>query len=63
MIPAALGLQEAARYIGVSAGWLKTAPLPRVDLRRPGAPRAVWRWRVVDLDKYLADHVVPPGHG
>ena len=57
----ALDRHEAAKYLSVSPGWLVAAPVPRVDLRLPGATRPVWRWRVIDLDAYLAGRVVQPG--
>lgn len=59
--PGALDRHGAAEYLGVSPGWLVQAPVPRVDLRLPGAGRPVWRWRVADLDAYLAGRVVQPG--
>jgi hypothetical protein len=42
-------------------GWLDTAPVPRCDIRKPGALRPVWVWRVSDLDAFLASRVVQPG--
>lgn len=59
---AALDRQAAAEYLGVSVSWLVAAPVPRADLRLPGATRPVWRWRRADLDAYLASRVVAPGH-
>ena len=61
-LAAALDRHTAAEYLGVSVSWLVAAPVPRVDLRLPGATRPVWRWRCSDLDAYLASRVVPPGH-
>jgi hypothetical protein len=43
-------------------GWLdEPSPLPRCDIRKPGALRPVWVWRKVDLDAFLASRLVPPG--
>jgi hypothetical protein len=41
--------------------WLDDAPVPRCDIRKPGAQRPVWVWRIVDLDAFLASRVVPVG--
>jgi len=40
LTPAVLTRGQAAAYIGMSASWLKTAPMPRVDMGRPGGRRA-----------------------
>lgn len=37
------------------------APIPRVDIRKPGRTKPMWRWRVADLDAFLAARVVQPG--
>ena len=33
----------------------------RVDMRKPGAGRPVWRWRKYDLDEFLETRLVRPG--
>jgi len=38
LTPAVLTRGQAAAYIGMSASWLKTAPMPRVDMGRRRAP-------------------------
>jgi hypothetical protein len=68
--PGALGLiasherlwttREAASYLGVSPRWLEQAPIPKVNLARPGAKRAMPRYRKRDLDAYAAERVVSP---
>ena len=60
---AAFTQPEASAYLGLEPGsrWLDDAPVPRVDMRKPGASRPVWRWRKVDLDEFLASRVVRPG--
>lgn len=61
---AALAMPEASVYLGLERGsrWLDTAPIPWVDMRKPGAARPLKRWRRVDLDAFLASRVVRPGH-
>ena len=49
--PAGLNVQEAARYVGVSATTLARSDCPRVRIGR----RVVYR--VVDLDAYLANRL------
>lgn len=60
--PAALRQKEAADYIGVSLSHFKKLRnvLPPVDLAAPGAVSPVHRWRVVDLDKFLAGRLGVP---
>ena len=63
MTQGALTAQQAAAYIGMKdAEWMYSAPIPKCDIRSPGASRPVWRWRVVDLDQFLAERLVKPGH-
>jgi len=62
LTPAVLTRGQAAAYIGMSASWLKTAPMPRVDMRRPGGHRPVWRYLRADLDAWLAARRVPAGY-
>lgn len=64
MTQAALTKREAALYLGLTAGsrWLdRGAAIARVDLRRPGAKRPVWRWLRADLDAFLEARRVEPG--
>lgn len=44
--------------------WLteEDCPIPRVDMRKPGAQKASWRWRVCDLEAFLEERLVHPGH-
>ena len=59
----ALGIEQAAAYLDVSVRWLKdpACPIPKADLRKPGALRPVWRWRRADLDAFLEGRLVQPG--
>jgi hypothetical protein len=43
--------------------WLTEAdcPIPRVDIRKAGAKIPSWRWRVIDLERFLRDRLVDPG--
>lgn len=60
---AAFDAEAAARYLGLRDGeWLKNAPIPWVDMRKPGAARALPRWRRTDLDAFLASRLVQAGH-
>lgn len=65
MVGAALGIRAANAYLDLApdSEWLTEprCPVPRVDMRVPGAPRAVWRWRRVDLDAFLESRLVRPG--
>lgn len=58
-------MREANAQLGLGAAseWLldPSCPVPRCDIRRPGASRPVWRWRRVDLDAFLASRLVRPG--
>jgi hypothetical protein len=57
--PAALRQKEAADYIGVSLSHFKKLRnvLPPVDLAEPHAKAPILRWRVVDLDNFLASRL------
>lgn len=60
--PAALDAEAAARYLGFDdKRWLDDAPIARVDVRKPGARRPLWRWRRRDLDRFLHARLVAPG--
>ena len=65
MTPGALRLREASQYIGLGerSDWLLEAdcPVPRCDIRRPGAGKPVWVWRKLDLDAFLESRLVRPG--
>lgn len=53
-----LTTDEAAEYLGVSVRWLQGRPdIPRVNLGRPGAKRAMVRYRRTDLDSYMASRL------
>lgn len=59
----ALTPAAAAAYCGVSLRHFERhlAPaLPCVDLRAPGATKAMPRYRIADLDAFLASRTVPP---
>jgi hypothetical protein len=59
----ALTQREASVYLGLEPGsrWLDDAPLPRVDMRKPGASKPVWRWLQDDLDAFLELRRFEPG--
>lgn len=61
--PGALDQRAASIYLGLEPGsrWLDDAPVPRCDLRKPGASRPVWRWRRESLDAFLKAREVAPG--
>ena len=66
--PASLSEREAARYIGMSAAWLKKSRTKRClgttdapPFVRCGARRIVYRR--VDLDEWQRDRVATVGHG
>jgi hypothetical protein len=59
--PALLNQRDAEEYLGMGQRWLDDAPLPWVDLRKPGASKPVKRWRVVDLDAAIEERLVQPG--
>lgn len=65
MTPLALNLRDASVAIGLEpeSRWLTEAgcPIPRVDIRKPGSSKPAWRWRVVDLERFLRDRLVEPG--
>jgi hypothetical protein len=43
-------------------GWLDDpSPLPRSDIRKPGAQRPVWVWAVEDLEAFIRSRRVEPG--
>jgi hypothetical protein len=62
-----LNLEQASVAIGFEPGsrWLleEGCPVPRCDIRRPGATKPVWRWLWRDLEAFLAQRRVLPGQG
>jgi hypothetical protein len=61
----AFRLREASAYLGLAphSQWLiqPDCPVPRCDLRRPGAKLPVWVWRKAALDAFLEGREVQPG--
>lgn len=57
-----LTFTQAAAYLSVSLRFMADLPLPRVDVRRPGTKRAVWRYNRTDLDTWIAARTTKPGH-
>ena len=59
----AIGAANAYLDLAPESEWLTEVgcPVPRADMRRPGAARPLWRWRVVDLDAFLETRLVRPG--
>lgn len=61
--PLALNQREASIALGLSpeSRWLDHAPIPWVDIRKPGGKQPCRRWRVKDLERFLLERVVAPG--
>jgi hypothetical protein len=62
LTPAALRQKDAASYLGVSLSHfkkLRNAVFP-VDVAEPGAESPVLRWRISDLDAFLAKRTLDP---
>jgi hypothetical protein len=61
----AFRLHAASCYLGLepASDWLlePACPVPRCDIRKPGASRPVWVWRRAALDAFLASREVAPG--
>jgi hypothetical protein len=59
----ALNQREASVALGLEPGsrWLDDAPIPWVDMRKPGAKLPCKRWRVSDLERFLVERTVKPG--
>ena len=53
--------RETALILGVDPRWLDDAPIPRVDIRKAGASRPVWRWRRSVLEGFIEDRTMLPG--
>lgn len=62
----ALGRRAASEAIGLSpdSDWLlrPDCPVPRCDVRKPGAKRAVYVWLWDDLRAFVESRRVLPGH-
>lgn len=61
----AFRLREASQYIGLGpkSNWLldPACPVPKCDLRKPGALRPTWVWLKRDLDAFIESRRVAPG--
>jgi hypothetical protein len=54
---------QAAALLGYDdPEWVRSAPIPWVDLRKPGSNRASPRWLHTDLVAWLETRRVQPGH-
>ena len=53
---------NVALSLAPESQWLDHAPIPWVDMRKPGASRPVKRWRVVELEKFISARRVEPGY-
>jgi histone H3/H4 len=51
--------EETARAIGVHAGELPSLPIERIDNRKPGARKPVYRYRRTSVQAYLASRTEP----
>lgn len=60
---AALSLRQASLYLGLkeTSRWLDNAPVARVDMRKVGDGKPVWRWLRRDLDAFLQLRRFAPG--
>lgn len=54
--------EETARAIGVHAGELPALPIERIDNRKPGAKKPVYRYRRTSVRDYLASRIEPAAH-
>lgn len=61
----AFRLREASAYLGLEpeSEWLmsRDCPVPRADIRKPGAKKPLWVWRRAALDRFLESREVQPG--
>jgi hypothetical protein len=57
----AYGKAEAAKLLGKSERWMDDAPIPRVDMRKPGAKQPSWAYLHSDLEAWLNARRVMPG--
>lgn len=64
--PIALGRRAASIAIGLEpkSDWLldPDCPVPKCDLRKPGAKQALWVWDYDDLKAFVMSRKVQPGH-
>lgn len=51
--------EETARAVGVHAGELPALPIERIDNRKPGAQRPVYRYRRASVQAYIASRTEP----
>lgn len=62
---ASFRIRAANAYLGLEpeSDWLldTDCPVPRCDLRKPGAVRPMWFWRQESLDAFLRSREVAPG--
>lgn len=46
--------RDAAKFVGVSVRWLESqTAIPKINLARPGARRATWRYSRRDLIAFM----------
>lgn len=61
----ALNIENASVAIDLepTSRWLleEACPIARVDMRKAGATKPLWRWRVVDLEGFLDARLTQPG--
>jgi hypothetical protein len=64
--PIALGRRAANEALGLGADseWLldPDCPIPKCDIRKPGARVAMWVWDYDDLRAFVKSRKVQPGH-
>lgn len=64
--PIALNRRDASVALGLGprSTWLldEDCPVPRCDIRKPGAKVAVWVWDYDDLRAFVKSRKVQPGH-
>lgn len=64
--PKYVGVREASRLLGFGpqSRWLTRpdCPIPRHDIRKPGAARPTWVWDYADLTAFVTSRKVEPGH-
>jgi excisionase family DNA binding protein len=56
-----LTLDDVARYLGVSKAWVRdhaTRRNPRIPVVRFGDKRAIMRFRLQDVERFVAEHLV-----
>ena len=56
-----LTLEEVARMLGVSKAWVRdhaTRRSPRIPVVRFGEKRAIMRFRLQDVERFVAQHLV-----